>query len=190
MVAIPTSDTERLIRRMLENRFNAEILSRLPRLGLPQSFLTAGCLFQTLWNQTAGRSPEAGIRDYDVFYFDDANLSWAAEDRVIRQARMLFADLGIVVELRNQARVHRWYERRFGSPCQPLGSSRDAIDRFLVACCCIGIEAATGKLYASGDLAELQAGLLRCNPRTPQPALFHAKAQDYRSRWPFLTILD
>lgn len=190
MAVIPTSDHDRLIRRMLENRFNAEVLARLPRLGLSQSFLTAGCLFQTLWNQTAGRSPEVGIRDYDVFYFDDTDLSWAAEDQAIRQARMLFADLGIVVELRNQARVHRWYERRFGSPCQPLASPCEAIDRFLVACCCIGIEAATGKLYVSGDLAELQAGLLRRNPRTPQPALFRAKAEDYRSRCAFLTILD
>jgi len=181
-------DATELVACMLANRMNAEILARLPRLGLPQCMLTAGCLFQTIWNAACDRPAEAGIRDYDVFYFDDRDLSWEAEDRVIAAARTLFADLGVVVELRNQARVHLWYEARFGVPSPPLSSSRDSIDRYLVRCTCVGIETATGTLYAPCGLDELQAGILRLNPRTTQPALFRRKAEDYRARWPFLAI--
>jgi uncharacterized protein len=49
-------------------------------------WLVAGCLFQTVWNLQAGRAPEAGIKDYDIFYFDAGDVSVAAEAAV--QARV------------------------------------------------------------------------------------------------------
>ncbi|WP_405407223.1 nucleotidyltransferase family protein [Streptomyces decoyicus] len=39
-------------------------------MGLPGWYLTAGCLFQTVWNVVTDRSPISGIRDYDVFCID------------------------------------------------------------------------------------------------------------------------
>jgi hypothetical protein len=172
------------------NPVNAALLARLPSLGLPQCYLTAGCLFQPVWNRRSGRDPAWGIKDYDVFYFDDTDLSWDAEDEVIRRVNALTADLGVVVETRNQARVHLWYEQRFSAPYPKLTSAKDGVDRYLIACTCVGIETATGALYASHDLQDLAAGVLRINPTNPQPDLFRAKATAYQSRWPWLTIMD
>ena len=59
---------------------------------MAQGTLVAGALFQTVWNLRSGRPPQEGIRDYDVFYWDD-DLSYEAEDRVIRRADSLFRDL-------------------------------------------------------------------------------------------------
>jgi hypothetical protein len=42
--------------------------------------VTAGCLFQTVWNVVTDRPPTSGIKDYDIFYFDGTDLSWEAED--------------------------------------------------------------------------------------------------------------
>ena len=167
----------------------AALLDRLPGLGLPQGHLAAGCLFQTWWNLRSGCPAAEDIRDHDVFYWD-ADISWAAEDDAIRRAAALGADLGLALEVRNQARVHLWYERRFGAPCPPLLSARDGIDRFLVAGTAVGIAVDTGEVYAPFGLHDLAAGLLRINPRHPSPALFRAKAEDYRSRWPWLRVLD
>jgi len=50
------------------------ILSRWRRLSLPQPWLVAGCLFQTVWNIQSDRAPGAGIKDYDFFYFDSGDL--------------------------------------------------------------------------------------------------------------------
>jgi hypothetical protein len=133
---------------VMVNPINAVILERLPQLGLEQCYLTAGCLFQTVWNQRSGYEPQAMIKDYDVFYFDEDDLSWEAEDAAIQQANVLFQDLGISVDLKNQARVHLWYEQRFGRPCPRLQTATDGIDRYLISCTCIGIDATTGKLYA------------------------------------------
>lgn len=173
---------------VMANRANAELLSRLPQLGLPQCHLVAGCLFQAVWNAAGGQAADWGINDYDIFYFDDGDLSWEAEDRVIRRIGALTADLDIRIEPRNQARVHLWYASRFGDGYPRLQSSRDGIDRYLVACTCVGIEAATGELYAPYGLDDLANGILRMNPLNPRPELFMRKAASYRARWPWLTI--
>ncbi|MFE7857080.1 nucleotidyltransferase family protein [Streptomyces sp. NPDC057403] len=57
-------------------------------------------------------------------------MSWEAEDAVIRAGREVFDGLPAEVEIRNEARVHLWYERKFGVPCPPYGSSEAAIDSF------------------------------------------------------------
>lgn len=40
---------------------------RLATRVLAECHLTAGCLFQTVWNRITGRALEWGIKDYDVF---------------------------------------------------------------------------------------------------------------------------
>src|SRR6478609_9907140 len=92
----------------LRNPANAIIAEKLFELDLPDAWLVSGCLVQTVWNVLTGRAVDYGINDYDVFYFDP-DTTWAAEDAVIRQLHDAFANLGVTVEIRNQARVHLWY---------------------------------------------------------------------------------
>lgn len=178
-----------LIDAAMDDPVNAALLRRLPALGLRDGFLVAGCLFQAAWNRASGRPPGWGVKDYDVFYFDGTDLSWEAEDAVIKRAGLALPDLAATVEIKNQARVHLWYGQRFAAPYPRLQSSRDGIDRYLVACTCVGIELSTGCLYAPNGLDELHAGILRMNPANPQPALFQAKALGYQARWPWLRII-
>ena len=42
--------TRRFVSEALQNPHNAALLERLPFLGLPDAWLVAGCLFQTVWN--------------------------------------------------------------------------------------------------------------------------------------------
>jgi len=172
------------------NPVNAALLERLPALGLPDCHLVAGCLFQAIWNRISGQAPDWGVKDYDVFYFDDADLSWDAEDRVIRRVAEATADLPGTIEVRNQARVHLWYGEHFGADYPALRSARDGIDRYLVSCTCIGIEVATGELYAPDGLDDLSTGTLRMNPLNAVPRLFRQKAESYQARWPWLSIVD
>ncbi len=178
-----------LIAQAMQDPVNAALAKRLAGLGLKQGFLTAGCLFQATWNHTAGRPPGWGVKDYDVFYFDDTDLSWDAEDAVIRRVQHAVADLGATVEVKNQARVHLWYEARFKSPYPQLRSARDGIDRYLIACTRVGIDLADQTLYAPDGLDDLAAGILRLNPLLPMRELFLKKARDYQARWPWLQVV-
>jgi len=186
----PEVSADRFVRDVLSNRFNKAILGRWSDLALPDGWLVAGCLFQTVWNLRSGATPESQIRDYDLFYFDSGNLSAAAEQRVQARVDAVLGDLGVVVEAKNQARVHLWYSSYFGHPYPQLYSAKDGIDRFLVPATCVGLRPGkTGwELYVPNGLALLYEGILTPNPLTDHRALFEEKARSYRARWPWLQI--
>jgi hypothetical protein len=174
------------------NELLTEVLARTATLDLPGWYLTAGCVFQTVWNVVTHRAPGGGIRDYDVFYFDDADLSWAAEDAVIAAGRAVFADLPVEVEIRNEARVHLWYEAKFGVPCPPYASSEAAIDSFAATICCVGVRAEPGdrwRVYAPYGLSDVFNLVLRPNPVQAPRSVYESKAARWRRRWPELTVL-
>jgi hypothetical protein len=192
-------DTKRLIDAVLQNRVHHVLVERLPGLGLPDAWLAAGSLFQTVCNMLTGRAPDYGIRDYDIFYFD-ADTSWEAEDAVIRRVTALFSDTGVAVEARNQARVHLWYPAKFGVAYPPLQCSTDAIDRFLTVASQIGIRPAPGghggkqrddfDVYAPHGLDDLWSLTVRPNRCANFLShLYEAKAAAWKARWPELTIL-
>jgi uncharacterized protein len=182
----------RLHRAVMANSANASLLARLPQLDLPDAWLVAGCLFQAVWNEQFGRAPDAGVNDYDVFYFDDRDLSYEAEDAVIRRVTAALSDQGIRIEVKNQARVHLWYGERFGPGYPHLTSARDGIDRFLIAGTCIGYGVSKNnhrQLYAPYGLDDIFAGLLRPNTHNQRTDRYAQKAASYRERWPHLRCL-
>lgn len=183
-----TLTVDTLLELAMANPINAEITARLPALGVEQCMLTAGCLFQAVWNHQSNLPADHGVKDYDVFYFD-TDLSYEAEDKVIRAAERLFQDLGVNVEVKNQARVHLWYGQRFGRPYPQLHTAKQGVDRYLVAGTCIGLEIETGELYAPYGLEDVAQGVLRINPLHPEPELFAHKALSYQARWPWLKIV-
>ena len=183
--------TSRFLELALANPFNSAILERAGQLAVPDWWLTAGALFQTVWNVQDGRLPTAGIRDYDLFYFDDNDLSWKAEDLVIARAARLFGDLEVAVEVRNEARVHLWYEEHFGVPAQPFSSTKDAIDHFASTTCCYAVtRELDGELtvYAPHGYDDLFAQRVRPNPRLAPQEVYETKAARWLLEWPRLTI--
>jgi hypothetical protein len=88
-------------------------------------------------------------------------LSWEAEDLVIKQAEMLFKNLGAHIEIRNQARVHLWYPENFGIAYPTLKGSTEAINRFLT-------------IKSDNFLV----------------ALYLKRAESWKSKWPELTIIS
>jgi hypothetical protein len=71
----------------------------------------SGAVYQRVLNALTGRPPDYGVRDYDLGYFDASDISYDAEDAVIRRVAAAFLEpLRSTVEVRNQARVHVWFE--------------------------------------------------------------------------------
>ncbi|MEV7752349.1 MULTISPECIES: nucleotidyltransferase family protein [Streptomyces] len=185
-------EQERLREVLGRNAVLVEVLGRAAGMGLPGWYLTAGCLFQTVWNVVTGRPPGGGIKDYDIFYFDDTDLSWEAEDAVIRAGREVFAGVPVEVEIRNEARVHLWYERKFGVPCPPYRSVEGAIDSFAATACCLGVRLETGGewvFYAPCGLDDVFGLVLRPNPVLAPREVYEAKAARWVGEWPELTVL-
>lgn len=173
-------------RHVASNPVNHAILSRWHRLDLPNAWLVAGCLFQTVWNLQAGLSPESGIKDYDIFYFDSSDLGETAEAEAQAVADAMLSDLGATVDVANQARVHLWYPGHFGRPYAALASAEEGISRFLVRETCVGMR--PQQCFAPYGLSGLYAGTLTPNPATPYPELFSKKVASYKARWNWLKV--
>jgi hypothetical protein len=174
------------------NRTLTEVLARAAVMALPGWYLVAGCLYQTVWNVATGQPPEAGILDYDLAYFDGSDLSWEAEDVVIRAGQEVFAGLPAPVQIRNQARVHLWYEQKFGLPCPPHESTEAAIDTFEATTACLGVRAelhGRWRIYAPHGLADVFNLVVRPNPVLAPGDVYQAKTSRWQRQWPGLTVL-
>lgn len=184
-------DEARFIELALTNDANRAILDRLPAFDLPDAWLVSGSLFQTVWNALTGRAAGYGIKDYDIFYFDP-DTSWEAEDAAIRRCADAFASLGVEVELRNQARVHLWYEAKFGTPYPPLVCATQGIDRFLAPACMVGLQPGQGALrvYAPHGFDDIETMTIRPNRVANFSAdRYDEKAARWKAMWPELTVL-
>jgi hypothetical protein len=168
------------------------LLGALRDLGLPQWRLVAGCLYQTVWNVLTVRPRRTGIKDYDLIYFDAWDLSWAAEDSVIRDVAAATRGLPGPVEVRNQARVHLWFEQRFGAPYPPLACADDALARYASMVHAVGVRLEQdGRLdvVAPFGLADLFAMVIRPNRLMDNRASHAAKAARTKAIWPEVTVI-
>jgi hypothetical protein len=173
------------------NRTLTEVLTRGAAMGLPSWYLVAGCLYQTAWNVVTGQPAEDGILDYDLAYHDATDLSWDAEDAVIRTGNQVFAGLPASVQIRNQARVHLWYEPKFAVPCPPHASTEAAIDTYEATTACLGVRQEAGgrwRIYAPHGLSDVFNLVVRPNPVLAPRHVYEAKTARWRAQWPDLTI--
>jgi len=148
-------------------------------------------VFQAVWNAVTGRPPDYGITDCDVIYFD-ADTSWDAEDAHIRRVAAATSDLPVPVEVRNQARVHLWYQKKFGLPYPPLRDATDALDRFLATVAQIAIRPAPVgfQVLAPRGVADIVTLTVRPNRCANfSAACYAAKARAWQARWPEVTIV-
>ena len=183
---------ERLIGILRASPTLIRVMERVRTLGLPDWRLVSGCIYQTAWNHLTGRDPDYGLKDYDVVYFDP-DLSWEAEDVFIRRTAAAFAPpLDAMVEVRNQARVHLWFEQKFGEAYAPLNCTDEALERFVCPAFAVGARLEPDSrvtLAAPFGLEDLFAMRLRPNPNRRISAEAFARVLGSAvSRWPELTV--
>ena len=89
------------------------VLEKMPDLGLPNWYVGGGCVAQTVWNHISNRDFLADINDIDVAYFDRLDSSSETEAHRSDTIHTLL-ETPISLDVHNQARVHLWYESRFG----------------------------------------------------------------------------
>ncbi|WP_296737754.1 nucleotidyltransferase family protein [Mesorhizobium sp.] len=116
-----------------------QTLERVRELALPDWLVVSGALYNSVWNHLTGKPPGYGIKDVDLFYFDDTDLSYEAEDTVIRRAAEHFEGLPLPVEVRNQARVHLWYPVKFGRECPQYRNSSESVSYFASKTHAVGV---------------------------------------------------
>lgn len=167
------------------------VIRGLNALQLPNPYVGAGAVAQTTWNVSCGLDAAHAIRDIDVVYFDANDLSEQAEERVKARVRTHFADVRCELDVKNQARVHVWYERKFQRRIDPFTTVEEAIATWPTSATAVGVrwENDTLKVHAPYGLADLLNLVVRPNPALVTKALYEGKAARWKAAWPALRVM-
>ncbi|MBN9242393.1 MAG: nucleotidyltransferase family protein [Mesorhizobium sp.] len=169
-----------------------EALRRAAALALPDWLIVSGVLYNAVWNRLTGKPSGHGTKDIDLFYFDASDLSYEAEDGVIGAAEARFADLPVSVEIRNEARVHLWFEARFGGRYPQLSSSAQALGYFAARTHAVGLRldaAGRPELFAPFGLDDIFSFRLTPNRVLDNRRTYEEKAARARQNWPQIELV-
>jgi uncharacterized protein len=167
-------------------------LQRARDFGLADWMIVSGAIYNTVWNSLTGKPSGYGIKDVDLFYFDASDLSWEAEDVIIKAGEKHFADLPVAVEIRNQARVHLWYPERFGRQCPAYRSSAHSLGYFASKTHAVGVRLAgigAFEVTAPFGLDDIFSFRIVPNRVIDNQATHEEKAARAKQRWPEISIV-
>ncbi len=170
----------------------AETLARVRALALPDWLVVSGALYNSVWNHLTGKPPGYGIKDVDLFYFDDSDLSYEAEDAVIRRAARHFERLPLPVEVRNQARVHLWYPEKFGQECPRYASASESVSYFASKTHAVGVRYGRDgalEVVAPFGLDDIFSFRIAPNRVLDNQRTHEMKGRRARECWPEITVV-
>lgn len=190
-ISLKAEQARRLMAIIDASPFLSTILKRWARVALPDGWLAAGAVAQTVWNHATGRAPGHGIADIDIVYFDGTDLSEAAEAAHAARIGALFADLPFRFDVKNEARVHLWYAAKFGEPIEPYVSTPDAISTFPTTATTVGIRPGDGtpEIEAPYGLSDLLGLIVRANRKQITREIYEAKIARWSALWPELRVV-
>ena len=151
-------------------------------------YLTAGCVCQTILNYLHGYDLNNNINDYDIVYFD-SDISYEKEDRIIKDLSKLF---NVSVDIKNQARVHLWYNSKYHVKYDPYKSVEEAIGTWCSTMSCIGIRLENGELviyspYGLDDLFNMRVVPVK---KRFVKVSYDEKVKRWKRNWDKLEIIE
>ena len=174
-----------------KNAVLSTIIKKAPELGLKYYYIGGGCIAQTVWNYQNGLDLFYGISDVDLVYYDPSDLSYEAEDSVVKAGAVLFRESPLPLDIKNQARTHLWYEKSFGYPLNPYPSVEAAINSWPTTATSVGVRLIDQELvvYAPYGLNDLFGQLIRANKTQITEKTYREKANKWLKKWDTLTVL-
>ena len=187
---VQRKSAQKFVRAILMNEHIAKLLERINQFE-HETWLTAGCLAQTVWNVKSGRNAKSGIDDYDLIYFDE-DTRWETEDRIIRQCADLYSDVVGDVQIRNQARVPLWDQQKFGLLYPPVKEAPHSVRRFPSRATAFAISVNSAGdicIYAPFGFKDTWDLLVRPNRRLDIPDVYQLKTGRWAETWPDLRVV-
>ncbi|XEC93921.1 nucleotidyltransferase family protein [Paenibacillus tarimensis] len=174
------------------NPFLNEIFRKAADLNIEHYYIGAGYITQSVWNQLLGFPLHHGIKDIDFVYFDP-DISYDKECEVIHTISKQFTgNTFFNLDIKNQARVHLWYEKHFGYPIEPYASLEEAINTWPTTATAIGLRLTIDgrwRVYAPFGLNDLYGLIVRANKVQITKEIFERKVQRWKHNWPELKVI-
>lgn len=182
-----------LIRIIKKNEILMHVMDNVSDLQLDTYYIGAGCIVQSVWNELTNRPTNYGISDIDLIYFNNRDISFEAENEVIVRGHELFSKIILKVDIKNQARVHKWYQHRFGIKIKPYQTIEEAIDTWPTTATALGVRKENEdnwKIYAPYGLKDVFDLTIRANKTLVTEDIYMNKANKWKEKWPELNIIS
>ncbi|MFS0883458.1 hypothetical protein CHH83_26060 [Bacillus sp. 7586-K] len=184
---------ELLVETISKSEPLTRVLQVLKKLNLPfDYYVGAGCITNTIWNEKSGYALDYGISDIDIVYYESGDMTSERENELKFELISQLGDFQFKLDVKNQARVHLWYESKFGFPIKPYLSLEAAIDSWPTTATAIGVRMEKNDLfsiYAPYQLDDLFSLVVRPNKRMVTKEIFDNKANKWKEKWPKLEII-
>lgn len=176
---------------LMKNKELVSILKVLESIGIDNCYVGAGSINQTVFNYYHGYQFNYGIKDYDVVYFDE-DLSYEKEDKVIKVIKNRLGILSDMVDVKNEARVHLWYNEKYQTKREPYSSVEDAIASWGATITCVGVRMKNGKLevYAPYGLEDIFGMIIRPVKKAFSKEMYDERAICWQKKWPMLKKIE
>lgn len=178
---------EKLLSLALQNKFIPGILDATEKAGLPDWYLSAGCITETVWNSLHGFPLEFGIKDYDIVYFNSEK-----KDELEKVDFIMKANPEVEIEVVNQAFVHTWFKEYFGYEIPPFLSTEESMAKWGSPVSAVGIKKENGKykVFAPFGVEDIFNMVVRPNESSYYISdLFNKKAHNWKEKWPKLNVI-
>lgn len=160
-------------------------------LDVPSWAVGGGVVRNVVWDFIFQSQGHTHHNDIDLVYYD-TDLSESTELQFEESIHQRCGNTR--AQVRNQARVHLWYERKFGHKIDRVTDIEDAVARFPETCTSVAITGpsiAALQVLAPCGLDDLFDGVLRRNPRQVTTGYFQERlaAKRVDERWPGLRVV-
>lgn len=178
---------KRLITIVRNQDWLMNILKAVRNLELPDWYIAAGAIRNTVWSKLHNYSDNIKLNDIDVVYFDSKDLTTAKEKETETRLSKLFPEL--VFEVVNQARAHTFNKGR-----PQATSSCDAISYWTETPTCVGVRLEKDDSiticapYGLEDLFELRVKPIPLPKRDIKLYEKRKKIKQWDKTWPKLKI--
>lgn len=154
-------------------------------------YVGAGGINQTVFNYYHGNDLNCGIKDYDIVYYDEDE-SYEAEDIIIRELCDKLKDVDVLVDIKNQARVHIWYNEKYGTNRKKYTCVEDAIASWGATVTCVGVRLDKGKfkVYCPYGLNDVFSMTIRPVKKDFEKKHYMERAKRWKNKWDKLTIIE
>lgn len=171
------------------------ILDYLVELNLPNFYIAAGSIFQTIWNYYDKKELNYGIKDIDIIFYDSNNLTKkdekALEEKIINHFKEIA--LNYEFDVNNEARMHLWKKENENKNIKQYKNSEDAIDKWIATVHAIGITKVNNqiKIYAPYGLSDIFSKTIRpIKHKANSKELYDKKVESWKKRFDNLNIIE
>lgn len=184
---------EEFVSILKKNKDLMTILDYIYELNLPNFYIAAGSVFQTIWNYYDNKPLNFGIKDIDIIYYDSNNLSKEVEKELEEKIIEHFKELNYKFDVHNEARMHLWKKEKENKNINQYKNSEDAIDHWIATVHSIGItkENDNIKVYAPYGLSDIFSRTIRpIKHKDNSKELYDKKVASWQKRFEKLNIIE